>query len=320
MKSKELNFELYKKLYLIRKSEERICSDYFDDEMKTPVHLSIGQEAISAGVCSALGTENNIFGTYRSHGIYLTLSGETDKFFAELYGKETGLAKGKTGSMHLCAPELGFMGTSAIIGSIIPLAVGAAFANKEKKNKKIAAVFFGDGAIDEGVFWESLNLASLMKLPVIFICEDNDLAVHTSKEHRHGYNSIGDIVKQFNCNLLETESTDVEVVYNLTREAMGLIEKTGQPCFIHAKYYRYLEHVGICEDFDSGYRSKEDFEEWKKVDAIDMQRKKLLELGFSEKEIVALEAKIGLQIDKSVAAAKEAPFPGKERLYEDLYS
>ncbi len=284
---KELSIELYKKVFLIRTAEEKICEHYMEDEMKTPVHLSVGQEAISAGVCAALGDDDGqVLGTYRSHGIYLARTGESDKFFAELYGKATGVAQGVAGSMHLSAPDQGFLGTSAIVGSIIPVASGAAFANKMQGNGKTVAVFFGDGAIDEGAFWETMNAACLMKLPMIFVCEDNDLAVHTTKSMRHGYKSITDVVSQFECNVLDAETTDVEEIYNLTLKAVELYKENGKPCFMHLKYYRYREHVGVFEDFDSGYRSREEFEKWNEIDPITTQRQRIIDdRGVSEEQV-----------------------------------
>jgi pyruvate dehydrogenase E1 component alpha subunit len=213
----------------------------------------------------------------------LAKTGETDKFFAEMYGKKTGGAKGKAGSMHLSLPELGAVSMSAIVAGAIPMAVGAAFANKKKRNNKIVAVFFGDGAIDEGNFWESLNIACLMNLPIIFVCEDNGFAMHTPGRQRHGYKSIADIISKFNCNVLKTKTTDVEIIYNLTKKAVKLMKKTRMPCFLYTEYYRYLEHVGISEDFDAGYRFKEEFQIWRRKDPVDLQREKLLKSGASKK-------------------------------------
>ena len=315
----KINLELYKSLYLIRKTETEIRNYYYEDDMKTPMHMSMGEEAIVAGVCLALGQNSQVFGTYRSHGLYLAKTGETDKFFAEMYGKETGGAKGKAGSMHLSAPEQGMMGTSAIVAGIIPVAVGASFANKKKKNNKITAVFFGDGAIDEGGFWESLNIACLMRLPVLFVCQDNGFAVHTAGSLRHGYKSITDIVSKFNCNVFKEETTDAESIYNLTQKAIKLIKKTKMPCFLFTRYYRYLEHVGINEYFDAGYRSKKEFEKWRKKDPIDLQRKKLLKLGIKEGEIKKVETAIDNQIKKSIELAKRAPFTKASETYKDVF-
>ena len=316
----ELNLELYKKIYLIRKTEEKIQEHYNEDEMKTPMHMSMGGEAIAVGVCHSLKAEDQIFGTYRSHAIYLAKTGDTDNFFAEMYGKDTSLQKGKSGSMHLCAPESAFMGTSAIVGSIIPVAVGAAYVNKLKGNNKTVAVFFGDGATDEGVFWESLNVACLMKLPILFVCEDNGLAVHTPISKRHGYTSITDIVSKFNCNVVEENTTDAEVIYELTRKSIKLIKTTQRPCFMELKYYRYLEHVGINEDFDAGYRSKDKFEEWYKKDPVNIQRKKLSEFGCNEAEIQKIEGNIKTQIERSIKLAQNASFSDISELYKEIYS
>lgn len=315
---KNLNLELYKKLYLIRRAEEKIIEHYHEDEMKTPMHMSMGGEAISVGICQALKNGDQVFGTYRSHALYLSKTGDTDDFFAEIYGKATALLKGKGGSMHLCAPGHGFMGASAIVASVIPVAIGAAFANKRAENGKIVAVFFGDGAIDEGVFWESLNFAALMSLPILFICEDNGYAVHNPAPSRHGYDSIAKIVEQFRCKVFVSDSTDTEEIYQLTAKAIGHIKTVGQPCFLHLKYYRYLEHVGVREDFDAGYRSRAEFEKWRKRDPILLQRNKLKQQGCSEEELIKIEESINQKIDMSLKKAKEASFIDKSVLYDEV--
>jgi acetoin:2,6-dichlorophenolindophenol oxidoreductase subunit alpha len=315
-----LNLELYRKMVLIRKTEEAICRHYSEDEMKTPVHLSLGEEAIAAGVIHALAPEDQFFGTYRSHGIYLARTGETDKFFAELYGKATGLLKGKAGSMHLSAPEYGLMGTSAIVSGIIPVAVGAAYAAKVSGSGRIVAAFFGDGATEEGVFWESINAACLMKLPVLFVCEDNDLAVFTGKAQRRGYDSLPAILERLRCAVLTDSTTDVERIYYRTLEAIEAIKSKQQPCFLNLSYYRYLEHVGVCEDFHCGYRSKDEFEDWFKLDPLKIQREKLLKLGCSQEELQKLEGAIDRQIARSIELAGQAPFADDEELCRQVYA
>ena len=316
----KLNQELYKKLYLIRRAEEKIREHYIEDDMKTPMHMSMGEEAIAVGVCHALQLGDQVFGTYRSHAIYLAKTQDIDDFFAEMYGKDTALLKGKGGSMHMCAPDSGFMGTSAIVASVIPVAVGAAFANKRQGNGKSTVVFFGDGALDEGNFWESLNVACLMKLPVLFVCEDNGLAVHTATSKRHGYASITDIVSKFNCNVLKENTTDAEIIYKLTYQAIKSIKTTEMPCFMHLRYYRYLEHVGINEDFDAGYRSREEFEEWYKKDPVNLQREKLLRQGIKEDQIITIEREIDDRIENSLRLAKEAPFAEDSELYRGVFA
>jgi pyruvate dehydrogenase E1 component alpha subunit len=314
----KLELELFKKAYLIRRCEEFIIKDYCKDEMKTPMHMSMGGEAIAVGVCKALKMDDQVFGTYRSHGIFLAKTEDTDCFFAEMFGKASSLLKGKGGSMHLCAPEYGFMGTSAIVGSAIPLAVGAAFAHVYNQSNKTAVVFFGDGAIDEGVFWESLNAACVMKLPVLFVCEDNGYAVHSPASARHGYTSIAAITRQFNCLVYEDSTTDVRKVYDITTDAIEKMTKKQSPCFLHLSYYRYLEHVGIYEDYNAGYRLKKEFEEWKEKDPILLQRNKLIALGHNEDELLAVEKQIEAKIVKSIEKARNAPAPGRDVLYEEV--
>lgn len=316
---KDLSLELYRKLYLIRRCEEKIIEHYPQDEMKTPMHMSMGSEAIAVGVCHALEDGDQVFGTYRSHAAYLAKTTNSDNFFAEMYGKDTSPLKGRGGSMHLCAPECGFMGTSAIVASAIPVAAGAAFANKQNKNGRITAVFFGDGAVEEGVFWETLNLACLMQLPIIFVCEDNGLAVHTFQSQRRGYRSITDIVTQFDCNVLKDDSTDVEKIYDLTNKAIDLIKVTQKPCFMYLNYYRYLEHVGVNKDFDACYRSEDDFKKCYANDPVNLQRKKLLDLGFDESKIAEEERKITQQVSESIRKAKEAPFSDVSEIYRAVF-
>lgn len=320
MNKKSLNIELYKKVCLIRQTEKVIIENYNSDEMKTPMHMSMGEEAIVAGVAQALGKTHQAYGTYRSHGLYLALAMETEKFLSEMYGKETGVVKGLGGSMHLISPENNLLGVSAIVASTIPLAVGSAYANKVKKNNKIVAVFFGDGAVDEGVFWESLNLACLKKCPVLFVYQDNGYAVHTPPKLRHGYKDLLKIVGQYNCKILEENSTDPEKIYNAATKAIEIIQKNSLPVFLSTKYYRYLEHVGVFEDFKAGYRSKSEFSKWQKMDPIVLQQNKLLRLKISDSQIKKIGSDIQKQILKSLEKAKIAPFPKKEEMYKYLFA
>jgi TPP-dependent pyruvate/acetoin dehydrogenase alpha subunit len=319
-KAGTLNLRFYRKLYLIRRCEEEIVAHYSEDQMKTPMHMSMGAEAIAVGVCEALDAQDQVFGTYRSHALYLAKTEDSDDFFAEVYGKETALLKGKGGSMHLCAPDHGFMGTSAIVASIIPVAAGCAFANKRAANSRMVAVFFGDGAVEEGVFWESLNLACLMKLPMLFVCEDNGLAVHTSKSQRQGFDSITEIVSKFNCLVYEAKTTDTEAIYKLTRQAVSEVNARSMPAFLRLEYFRYLEHVGVNEDFDAGYRCKDQFEQWLSVDPVGLQRKKLKALGWAEGAIEEVEAQINDKVNRSLVKAQEAKFCDVFDLFRGVFA
>lgn len=314
-----LNKELYAKVYLIRKAESLIVENYLDNQMKTPMHMSMGEEANSVGVCQALGPQGIVIGYYRSHALFLAKTGNTDKFFGEMYGKVSGTAHGKAGSMHLSSPGDGFICASAIVASTISVAVGVAFASKVKKDNAIVATFFGDGAMDSGAFWESLNFACLKKIPLLFICEDNDLAINIFSNNRQGFNSMTGLVGQYNCCVLESDTTDVEEIYQLTLRAIELMKETGRPCFLRLKCYRYLEHVGVKEDFDLGYRSREDFLSWYERDPISVQRKKLLGLGVSEEEVVAMEKSLDAKALDSIELAKIDDFPDKNELFMEVF-
>ncbi len=312
------HLELYRTMYLIRAAELLIQTHYGEDEMKTPMHMSMGQEAIAAGICHALKPQDQVLGTYRSHGLYLAKTQESDRFFAEMYGKASGPSGGKAGSMHLFAPESGLICTSAIVASHIPVAIGAAFANQIAGNGRVVAVFFGDGAVDEGAFWESLNMACLKRLPMLFVCEDNGYAVHTPAGARHGYKDIKAMASQFECNVFASDSTDVHVICELTREALTAMAGDGRPCFLHLKYYRYLEHVGVNEDFKAGYRSQEEFDAWHAVDPVRLQRTRLASM-VSEEQLRDLETAVDRQVLRSKEKAQEAPFPDRSALCEGVF-
>lgn len=316
----DLDLKLYRRLLLIRRAEELIIEHYAENEMKTPMHMSMGQEAIAVGVITALGAGGQVLASYRSHAAFIAKTNETNTFFAELYGRVTGTAKGKAGSMHLADPARGHLGSSAVVGTPIPVAVGAAFANKRNANGRIVAVFFGEGAMDEGVFWESLNAACVMKLPVLFVCEDNGFAVHTPPSLRHGYDSIPKVVSGFRCRVTSADTTDAGEIYRLTEEAMVAMRDTRQPAFLHFRCYRYLEHVGTGKDFHAGYRSENEFRQWYERDPVLLQRKKLLTRGRSEAELRAFEAAIAAEVRESMDKAKSAPLPDPEELYRNVFA
>jgi TPP-dependent pyruvate/acetoin dehydrogenase alpha subunit len=289
----QTNEELYRTMYLIRACEEKIIKHYHENEMKTPVHLGIGAEAIYAGVCHALTAEDCIFGTYRNHGIYLARTGDTTKFFGELLGRECGQFRGRGGSMHLFSPENGFMASSAIVASTIPLAVGCAYSNKIQGNEKWVASFFGDGAMEEGVFWESINFASLHDLNIIFVCEDNGLAIHTKKEDRQGFDT-GWLKLLFS--FQENDQyvgSDPEQIMEEVREC----RLDYGPSFLSFPYQREYEHCGTKQDWCVGYRKRIDI-----YDPLLLQGEKL-----SQYAIRDIETEVNRQIEDSWNKAKKSP-------------
>ncbi|MBF0438024.1 MAG: thiamine pyrophosphate-dependent dehydrogenase E1 component subunit alpha [Magnetococcales bacterium] len=312
--------ELYKKLYLARRCEEYIVKYYPQNDMKTPMHMSMGQEAVAVGVCHAVGSTGLVLATYRSHAAFLAHTQNVPLFFSELYGRVNGLANGKSGSMHLADPDHGHWGSSGIVASTIPIALGLAFAQKRKNTGATTVVFFGDGAIDEGSFWESINVAALMKLPVLFVCEDNGYAVHTPSKKRHGYDSIVDIVGQFRCATFSDDSNDVESICNMTQQALSIIQAGGGPVFLHIKCYRYLEHVGINDDMKDAYRPVEIQEAWLKKDCLVLQRLRLInEQGVEEIVIQQLEEQVETSIHHSIVAAKQYSSPDPSQLFHGVF-
>lgn len=317
--------QLYYRMFVTRTVELAIQSLYSEDEMKTPMHMSMGSEAISAGLCRALGTRGAVLGTYRSHALYLSKTDDIEGFMDEMYGKATGVGKGKAGSMHLCNPDKGFIGSSAIVGGIIPIAVGYAFACQFLAQNTITAVLFGDGATNEGAFWESINLACLKKLPVIFVCEDNDLAVHTSKADRNGYSwhTLHDIVSNFDCYVYDYEGTEVEAIYDTFISCIKDMDNDPHPCFVHLNYYRYLQHVGVDSDFDKGYRDEEDFKIKRKYDPVDICRaqlfQELLREGLSQKRVIDMEERVKDRVVKAIDRAKKASVYSTILMAEGVY-
>jgi pyruvate dehydrogenase E1 component alpha subunit len=307
-------------MYLIRAAEDAIVARYHENDMKSPMHMTAGAEAISAAVCLAIGDDSLCLSSYRSHGPYLARTLETDRFFAEMYGKRGGTADGRAGSMHLSAPAHGYLGASAIVASVIPVATGAAFSLKRQGKQGVVAVFFGDGAIDEGNFWESINLACALRLPVLFVCEDNGFAVHTPAHVRHGYASITDIVSRFNISAAETETTNASELHDVTGRLLDDMRAHGRPGFVRMQYCRYLEHVGVNEDFSAGYRSRAEAKRWMAVDPVTTHRRRLRDAGISEDWIAQLEHSIRAQIAHSIDLAMAAACPDDSVLFKDVMS
>ncbi len=307
--------KFYKQIFLIRECENKIREEYPFDQIKTPVHLCVGAEAIHAGVLECLGPEAKIFGSYRNHGIYLARTGDTDGFFGELYGKASGCAGGKAGSMHLAFPEKGLMFTSAVVGTTIPVAVGAAFANAYRGNRDLTVVFFGDGAFEEGAFWESINFACLHRLRILFVCEDNGLAIHALSSERQGFRSIPEVVRAFACHFGEVRGHKADEVFRATQGLMEQMEQEAMPAFLYAPYFRFLEHVGISEDFHFQYRKKPDAAEMTEKDPLVYISELALHSGIAPAALREIEDSLRGKILKSIEKAKKDSFPGPESLF-----
>lgn len=309
----ENNF--YRHLLRIRRVEEEIARVYPTDKIKSPVHLSIGQEAISVGVCSALEPQDVVFGTYRGHALYLAKGGDLKKMVAELYGKVTGCARGKGGSMHLVDIKAGVMGQSAVVGTTIPQAVGYAFAQQYLNGKKVVVSFFGDGAIEEGVFHESMNFASLKKLPIIFVCENNELAIHSWKKNRQSFKDIYKFAQAYNIPSIKVKNNDIFSIYEQIKKATDDIRRNNSgPRFFEFTTYRLKEHVGPGEDYQIGYRSIKEAEKWIKNDQL-----KKVEALLDQKTAKNIEKEVEQEIKEAFEFAESSPFPEEEELYMDIF-
>ncbi len=313
--SDDFKTEIYSQLYLIRRAEEKVADIYPTDKIKSPVHLSIGQESIAVGICTALEEGDPVSGTYRGHATYLARGGSLPGMFAELYGKDTGVARGKGGSMHLVAMDKMILGTSAVVGSTIPVAVGVAMAQKALKTGKVTVVFFGDGATEEGVFYESLNFAALKTLPILFVCENNGLAIHEPISKRQAANRLTERVSTYGIPSVKVESGDVFDVYGAASELVAGIRAGGGPAFMECMTYRWREHVGPGEDYDSGYRTRADLEPWLAADSL---VKLAAELPAADR--TAIEADIDAQIEAAVQLAEQSPEPDLQELFSHVYA
>lgn len=253
----EKNLDLLEKMLLIRGIEEELANRYKDQQMRCPMHLCIGQEAIAVGVCENLTKADKMFSNHRAHGHYLAKGGDAKAMVAEIYGKETGCCGGRGGSMHLIDLSVGFMGATPIVGGTVPLAVGAAWASKLKKTGNIAVIFLGDGCFEEGVVHESMNFAALHKLPVLFVCENNQFSVYTHTDVRQPDRPIYKIAEAHGLNAKLIDGNDIYQVLKVAKEMVDLARAGQGPQFLECKTYRWREHCG--PDFDNhlGYRSKE---------------------------------------------------------------
>jgi pyruvate dehydrogenase E1 component alpha subunit len=304
---------LYDKLFYealrIRLIEERISEIYPTDKIQSPVHLSIGQEAVAVGTCNNLLPTDLLYSSYRSHAYYLAKGGDLNKMFAELYGKVTGCGKGKAGSMHLAEKSVGFMGSSAIVASTISHAVGSALAAKRLKKDQVSVATYGDGASEEGSYHESLNFSSVFKLPVIFLCENNGLAIHSRVEQRHSYN-IHQHAKAYGIKSVYIEKGyDLLEVNAIMSEVVKEVRTTGLPYVVEAKTYRYKEHVGIGDDHHVPYRSQAEFDNWRNADPLVQD----------VKSASIYSSAIQREIDLAVVFAEESPFPADSELLTDIY-
>lgn len=306
-------------MYRIRAVEEEIVRRYPESKMRCPVHLSIGQEAVPAAFAECVKVSDFAVSTHRGHAHYLAKGGNLDAMIAEIYGKATGCAKGKGGSMHLIDLGVNFMGTSAIVGNSIPIGVGLALSAQLKGTDQISCVFLGDGAIEEGVFYESVNFAAVRKLPVLFICENNLYSVYSPLSVRHPEGrSIAKMVEAMGVQIAEGDGNDALAIHQIMQDAIDKVRAGGGPYFLEFSTYRWREHCGPNYDNDIGYRTQEEFQDWQNREPISRLERALHKTALSDMN--EMRAEVIAEVQAAFEYAEASPFPAQSDAYQGVYA
>jgi TPP-dependent pyruvate/acetoin dehydrogenase alpha subunit len=316
----DIKARLFSNMLKVRKAEEKIIEVYVrDQKIRTPTHLSIGQEAVASGLAEALEKDDQLFTGHRCHAAFLARGGELRPFFAELCGRAAGICSGRAGSAHLTDPDIGVY-SSPILGAMIPVAVGAAMAFRMDGRNSVAVAVFGDGAVEEGVFMESLNFAVTQKLPILFVCENNMYSTHSSLSVRQPPSQIFERVRVPELKTQQIDGNDVILVYQTMKNAIDRIRAGAGPAFVECLTYRIYEHVGPLMDYDKGYRSREEGEAWMaRCPVKKFRRQMIAEDLLSEASALAEEQRWERAATQAYAEALKAPWPDRESLLENVY-
>lgn len=311
---RHLRLRLYREMARIRAVEESIVAHYGEQEMRCPVHLSIGQEAAAAGACGALEKRDYAFSGHRAHAHYLAKGGDLKGMMAEIYGKATGCAGGKGGSMHLIDLDAGFLGSAPIVGSTIAIAAGTAFAAQARGEDRVTMVFLGEGATETGVFYETVNFAGLKNLPIVFLVENNFFSVYSPMAVRQkGDSRIVDIAEAHGISAQRADGNDVERVYDLSRKAVENARKGGGPSLLEFVTYRWREHCGPNYDNDIGYRTEAEFLAWKERCPVAAYERFLTKEGIATRpDLDTTMAKAKAEAEAAINFAKQSPWPDAE--------
>jgi 2-oxoisovalerate dehydrogenase E1 component len=316
---KDRLLSLYRTMLLIRRCEEQLAKPHQRGLIHGACHTYVGQEAIAAGVCAHLRTGDAVFSTHRGHGHALAKGVSAEQLIAELFGRATGCSRGRGGSMHLFAPEVGLMGTSGIVGPCILQAAGAGYSFKLMKSERVAVAFFGDGAVNNGAFHEGLNLASIWKLPVIFVCENNEYATEVPFRYAAGNPTVAGRAASYGMPGVELDGNDVLAIYAAAAEAVGQARRGGGPTLLECRTYRTRPHAEGMGDFS--YRSREEVEAWKPRCPIARMRAHLLRVSLdSERELADLESQVAAEVEIAHRSAENAPWPDPASAATHIYA
>ncbi len=316
--SREHLLDLLYQMLRIRRFEEKCAELYTQQKIRGFLHLYIGEEAVSVGIMRALGPQDSVVATYREHGQALARGVPMTTVMAEMYGKQEGCSRGRGGSMHVFDAETRFFGGNAIVGGGLPLAVGIALADKMSGRDGVTACFFGDGAVAEGEFHESLNLAALWSLPVLFLCENNQYAMGTALRYTESEQDIHEKAASYNMASELVDGMDVVAIEAAAMRAVNAIRETGRPYFLEAKTYRFRAH----SMFDAqAYRTKEEIEEWKQHGPVLRFREWMQSTGsLHDEDLAAIESRVAAEIDEAVAFAEAGTWEPVEMLTRDVYT
>ena len=305
----------------IRKVEEALADRYSDQQMRCPMHLCIGQEAIAVGVSAALNMTDRIYSNHRAHGHYLAKGGSLRAMIAELYGRETGCCGGRGGSMHMIDLDVGFMGATPIVGGTVPLAVGSAWAAKLQKKDDVTVIFFGDGCFEEGVMHESLNFAALHSLPILFVCENNDFSVYTRRNERQPNRPIYRVAEAHGIKSACGDGNDVEQVFKMTADALIEMRHGAGPWFLEFSVFRWREHCGPDFDHHLNYRKPNEIQSGLAKCPIEAYTKILLQRGaVLPGELEIIENEIQVEISTIFAKVLSDRMPTLEDARSHVYA
>jgi len=319
---KELLMRMLRRMMLIRRFDETVKELVQRGELVGAAHCYIGEEAVAVGACAALRDDDYITGNHRSHGHPIAKGGDVRRAMAELLGKSTGYCKGKGGSMHLADFSIGILGESGIVASALPVATGAALGAKMQGLDRVVVAFFGDGASNQGACHESMNLASIWKLPVIFLCENNQYAVTTRFTDVVAVENISDRASAYNMPGVLVDGQDAMAMYEATQAAVSRGRAGEGPTLLEARTYRYEDHSeGLGRILRESYRDDEEVEMWRKRDPIDIHKKLLLAQGVaSQSEVDEVQADVTAAIEGALEFARASPYPEPEDLFTDMYA
>jgi len=304
----------YREMLRIRLVEDAIADLVEAGEINCPCHLCVGQEAIPVGVSASLGREDYVFGGHRSHGHYLAKGGDLPLMMAEILGKVTGCAKGRGGSMHLVAPEVGILGTVPIVAATIPMAVGTAMASTLRGDGRVSVTFFGDGAVEEGTFHESMNLAASRKAPVLFVCENNSYASHLEIHERRVRDNIIELAGAHGMQGESIDGNDVLAVYQAAEAAVTRAREGLGPTLLECRTYRWRGHVGPSYNLDVGVKRRDELALWRTRDPVARVEQWLRQHGVNDADIATVRDDLNREISDAVHFAKESPLPAAEDL------